>query len=220
MTSYAVANPADAFTYGVHFGMAFILVLVVVALVVTVGLKKPVPREAALAVAPSSESSAVAGIMKPDVYTISRHATLIGALRYIVAKGISGAPVVDDAGKPVGFISDSDILHYLSNADPLFAGPYSFIEVLENGEGFKGKLDDLVNLTVEDAATKTLVTIEEDNPLDTISRILHDRHLKKVPVTKQGVMVGMLNRCDLMRYALDMFDGTVAPADAASDGSR
>ena len=52
--------------------------------------------------------------MKRDVYTLPENATVLEAMQLLVNNHISAAPLVDADGKPTGFISDGDIMRYLS----------------------------------------------------------------------------------------------------------
>ena len=70
-----------------------------------------------------TRKSLLTSIMKTDVYSLSREATVEEAMRLFVEKNISAAPIVDESGEPVGFISDGDILKRLSPRSNSFTDP-------------------------------------------------------------------------------------------------
>jgi CBS domain-containing protein len=51
-----------------------------------------------------------ADLMTPNPVSIGRYSTLTEAATFLTGRGISAAPVIDDAGRPVGVVSRSDIL--------------------------------------------------------------------------------------------------------------
>jgi CBS domain-containing protein len=55
-------------------------------------------------------AATAADLMAPDPVSLQADATLGEAIDLLVGKGISAAPVIDDAGRPVGVLSRSDLL--------------------------------------------------------------------------------------------------------------
>ncbi len=51
-----------------------------------------------------------ADLMTPNPVSISRTSSVREAATFLAARGISAAPVIDDAGRPIGVVSRSDIL--------------------------------------------------------------------------------------------------------------
>lgn len=68
-------------------------------------------------------------IMKKNVYTVYDDTSLLEALKLFTEKKISGAPVVDQNNDLIGFISDGDIIRYLSSEHPLFVNAYSLDKI-------------------------------------------------------------------------------------------
>ena len=61
----------------------------------------------------------------------------------LVNRKVSGMPVVNDGGAPIGFISDGDIMRYLSECHPAITSSYSLMEAT-NSQTFDEKLKELV----------------------------------------------------------------------------
>jgi CBS domain-containing protein len=53
-----------------------------------------------------------ADLMTPDPVSIRRDATVAEAAAFLCTRGFSAAPVIDDAGRPVGVVSRTDLLHH------------------------------------------------------------------------------------------------------------
>lgn len=143
-------------------------------------------------------------IMKKDVFTVNKNDDLLSVLQLLTDKKISGVPVVDNSGNLCGFISDGDIMKYLSKAHPLFVNAYSFA-VINDEDGFDEKLASLMKSKAIEVAKKKVVTIDINTSVEDVCKILNDKHLKKAPVIEDGKMVGIINRSNITKYAIDTY---------------
>ncbi len=64
------------------------------------------------------ESSTASELMSPGPISVHRDATLTETVALMAARGFSAAPVIDDAGRPVGVLSRSDILVHQGESAP------------------------------------------------------------------------------------------------------
>ena len=144
-------------------------------------------------------------IMKKDVYTVLESDSLKSALKFIADKSISGVPVVNKSGKLTGFISDGDIMRYLSKTHPLFVNAYSFAAIASEDNDFDDKLNALMKLKVKDIVRKKVVAVDINTGVEDVCRILTERHLKKAPVMENGKMVGIINRSNITKYVVDSY---------------
>lgn len=140
-------------------------------------------------------------IMKTDVYAIDMDAELFDVLRLITEKGVSGVPVVNGDGKPVGFISDGDIIRFLASEHPLVVNPSSFIEI-----DFDSRLRTLMKRKVKEIAKKRVITVDFDDSLSDICGVMVENHIKKAPVMSDGKMVGIINVSNITKYAFKMME--------------
>lgn len=140
-------------------------------------------------------------IMKTDVYAIDMDAELFDVLRLITEKGVSGVPVVNGDGKPVGFISDGDIIRFLASEHPLVVNPSSFIEI-----NFDSRLRTLMKRKVKEIAKKRVITVDSDDSLSDICGVMVENHIKKAPVMSDGKMVGIINVSNITKYAFNMME--------------
>lgn len=135
-------------------------------------------------------------IMKSDVYTISQDATILETLRFMAEKKVSGLPVVDESKNLIGFISDGDILRYLSSEETLFVNPDSLEKI-----SFNEKASNLIKEKVTEIASKKVFTVNAEDDLGEVCRKLFENHLKKAPVMQNGKMIGMINASNILKYA-------------------
>ena len=147
--------------------------------------------------APAKPQSPLLEIMKKDVYTVNENDSLIEALKLISEKKVSGMPVTDDSGRLTGFISDGDIIRFLSDSYPSFVNIYSFITI-----DFDSRLKEIVHTKVKNIARKTVITVNADDDISEVCSILSKKHIKKAPVIKDGAMVGIINVSNITKYVL------------------
>ena len=149
-------------------------------------------------------ASALRSIMKTDVFTLGRAQTVAEALRLFVDKGISGAPVVDEGGMPVGFVSDGDIMRHLADQVPAFKSVYSFVVEQDNAD-FEATLAKLMEMPVSTIATNGVITVDASAGMGEVARVLADRRLKKAPVMENGKMIGIINRSNVTKYSVNRY---------------
>jgi CBS domain-containing protein len=92
----------------------------------------------------------------------------------------AGAPVVDDRGDCIGFISEFDVLRALDAKK------------------------DLSKVPAEDIMAKDYVTITEDSPIEEAVNIMQEERLANLPVRKNGRLAYTVTRQDLFRAWMGM----------------
>lgn len=162
--------------------------------------------QAAAATAASMVSGAntLAQIMKTDVYTLPEDSTVLDAMKLFMERGISGVPVVDSKLQVVGFISDGDVMASLADQVPAFKSAWSFIVEREN-EDFDRTLKETMNMNISELSRKKVISVNVDDDLGEVTRVLSENHLKKAPVLDGNKMVGIINRSNITKYAIDQY---------------
>ena len=151
----------------------------------------------------------VESIMKTDVYALSSTDTVLDALTTFGVRGISGAPVLDADGALAGFLSDGDVMRYLSAAHPSSTSIYSY--AIGADDDLVDAMADLADLNVMRLATREVVTIDAGASIADAVAALSDAHLKKVPVVgDSGAMVGIVSRSAINRLAITSYLGSRA----------
>ena len=154
--------------------------------------------------AAATSTDTLAAIMKTDVFTVAPDTPVVAAMELFADKGISGAPVVDDQRHVVGFISDGDIMALFADQVPAFKTAWSFVVERENAD-FDETLRETMAQPVSEIATKRVVTVDVNDEIGEVARVLAEGHLKKAPVLDGGRMVGIINRSNITRYAIDRY---------------
>lgn len=123
----------------------------------------------------------VKDIMTTNVVTVTPEATLRGAASLILRHGISGLPVVDDQDQLVGVLSEWDLL-----------------EVLESPE--------MELEPVGKYMTPNPVCVNEETSLVDVVDLFQSRRVRRLPVTRDMFLVGVVSRHDLIRFVLTTRD--------------
>ena len=146
-------------------------------------------------------SKTVAEIMTANPTTVSPQTSLQEAIRILADKKISGLPVVDDSGKLVGVISETDLTWQATGVD---APPYvMFLDsviYLQNPAKHNQEVHKALGQTVKEAMSDRPVTIQEDKLVREAARIMHEKKLRRLPVVNsQSQLVGIITQGDVIR---------------------
>ncbi len=162
--------------------------------------------------APAAEAPLLASIMKADVWALPATATVLDAVRLFAERGISGAPVVDEQGNAVGFVSDGDVMRALADQTSAFKSAYSFVVERGNAD-FDQTVAAVMGQPVAEIATLRVISVDLHDELSGICKVLADKHLKKALVMDGGRMVGIVNRSNIARYSMTSYlDGIAQEA--------
>jgi len=128
--------------------------------------------------------------MSRPVITIHPAMPIQEALKLMREERVQRFPVVDQRGRLVGVVSESDLLH----ASPSDVTSLSIWEV-----------NYLVSkITVENVMTRNVITITENTPLEEAARIMADDKIGGLPVVRDGEVVGIITETDLFKIFLEM----------------
>lgn len=135
-------------------------------------------------------------IMTKDVAFVKESTPLIEVAALMARTAISGVPVSGDTGQVVGVISEKDFFKHMGAKDN--TNLMSVISAFLRGENVNTAI---VSQKAADIMSKPAVTIDEDAPMATITRVLHENRINRVPVLdKHEHLTGIVTRGDIIRY--------------------
>jgi len=150
-----------------------------------------------------------ADLMTEQVVSIPEDAPLHEAISVLIDRGFSGAPVINEAGRPVGVVSLSDIVVHDRNAIA-YAKPAPEFYLRsdlrsELGEDVGGFQVEAVDRTlVRDVMTPVVFSVRPDAPAaQVIEELLHLRVHRLFVIDRDGVLVGVIAMSDVLRRLLD-----------------
>ena len=139
-------------------------------------------------------------IMTENPITVTGSMEIIKAAKILLDRRINGVPVVDDAGKLVGILCQSDIIVQQKKLPvPSF---FSFLDgyiSLSSMKGLEKEVKKIAAITVSDAMTPNPVTVEPDSNIETVAALMVDHNLNTLPVVEKGLLVGVVGKVDILR---------------------
>lgn len=140
----------------------------------------------------------VSDIMTRDLTALTPGDSLQHAAHLFSLMRISGLPVVDEQQHVVGFLSEADIIEAISPR----SRDHSGIFVTDFGE-IARKMRSAGSAAVSDYMTEHPVTVEETQSVETISEIMLAEGIKILPVVRDGVLAGTVNRADVCNVLME-----------------
>lgn len=143
---------------------------------------------------PDPLSMRVSDVMSTDVATINPTTPLVQVVELLIQRGVKAAPVVD-GGRVVGIISGGDLLQRAGMELRL-----SLQRALPT-EALREQLQQLAGQgkTAADIMTAPAITVRDKAKLAEASRLMADKHLKRLPVVDaQSRLVGLMSRLDVL----------------------
>lgn len=139
-------------------------------------------------------------IMTTEVVAVRPDMPAREVARLLLDRGISAVPVVDDEGLPIGIVSEGDLIG--RNDTERHARRDWWLTLAAEGGALSDEL--LAGLraaerTAREVMTAPVVTVGEDTPVEQIASLLRSHRIKRVPVVRNGRIVGIVSRADLLQ---------------------
>jgi CBS-domain-containing membrane protein len=139
-------------------------------------------------------------IMTKEVVTINPEASIADLARLLETLRISGAPVVEQDGRLVGIVTQTDLVK--RSRDLKLPPAINILDLhmfLETPSGFKRRLEKMLGDTVKEVMTPEPITIPPDMPVKEIAALMDHKKVHTLPVVDQGKLVGIVGKMDLIR---------------------
>ncbi|MEW6496444.1 MAG: CBS domain-containing protein [Cyanobacteriota bacterium] len=143
----------------------------------------------------------VADVMSRDPITVKQQTPIKEAIKILVEHRISGLPVVDDAGKAVGVISETDLLWQEAGVEPpLYIMFLDSVIFLENPARHEQELHKALGQTVGEVMSSDAVTVKPDQPLQKAAKLMQENSIRRLAVTDDDdKVIGILTAGDIVR---------------------
>jgi len=143
-------------------------------------------------------------IMSSPPISIHEDKTLREAIELLAEHRFSGLPVVNNEGKIVGIISDTDIIRYSEKIKVVphtnlsgWISPYVDVSTLAT---MRKGMDSLHQTRVSEVMTKKVFTVNEEAEATDIARLMNRRNINRIPVVDgNNKLVGVVTRADMVQ---------------------
>ncbi|MBD1938198.1 CBS domain-containing protein [Microcoleus sp. FACHB-68] len=143
----------------------------------------------------------VADVMSRDLIIVRPETPLQEAIEILAERRISGLPVVDETGKLVGILSETDLMvRATGTTPPAYIMLLDSVIYLKNPATHERDLHKALGQTVGEVMSQNPITITPDKSLTDAARQIHDRKIHRLPVLDaNGHLIGILTRGDIVR---------------------
>lgn len=141
-------------------------------------------------------------IMNQEVYKVKEHDTIRTVIERFIKYRISGLPVVNDRNEIVAYLSDGDIMRYIGKHEDRIYNAYSYTFFMKgDNEEFEDRVQRLLNMNVLEIAKRRVIKVSWNEEIENVAAILGKKQIKKLPVERNGVLVGIISRGDVIRHS-------------------
>lgn len=140
-----------------------------------------------------TETKSSAGIvMTKDVIIVHKDAPVYEVIKILLKNKISGLPVVDEEGKVLGIISESDLIYKEKSLNPkstYWSDREKYIE-----EHWR-----TVGTTAGEIMSKSAIIAEQGASTEKLVSLMFEHNVNRIPILKKGKLVGIVSRADLLK---------------------
>ena len=156
-------------------------------------------------------------VMTTPVITVDPETTVRDLAKLLSEKGISGVPVCENGDRLVGIVSEGDLLFRVETKTVRRTERRRtrWFDVFAQWEQERAR--DYIKAhgrTVRDVMTDDVITVTETAELDEIANLLESKRIKRVPVVREGKLIGIVSRANLVRALV----ATKSPPTTETDG--
>ncbi len=143
----------------------------------------------------------VADVMSRDPILVEPQTPIKEAIKILAERRISGLPVVDETGKLVGVISETDLLWQETGVEPpVYIMFLDSVIYLENPSRHDQELHKALGQTVGEVMSGEPITIKPDQPLRKAAKLMQERSIRRLAVVDDaGKLIGILTPGDIVR---------------------
>ncbi|MCW8086640.1 CBS domain-containing protein [Sabulicella glaciei] len=152
-----------------------------------------------------------ADLMTASLLTVTPDTPIAEVANLLASRGVSAVPVLEADGRLAGIVTEADLVRRVAG-EAAGRRPGWFSTVVTGRVGTEADhYARMHGARASDVMTTEVVTVEEDTPAADIARLMEDRKVKRVPVLRDGQLVGIVSRADLLGLAFAPPSATAGP---------
>jgi CBS-domain-containing membrane protein len=135
-------------------------------------------------------------VMTTKVVTVRPDARVEHIAALLLERRISGVPVVEADGRLVGIVTEGDLMRRPELGTERHRGWW--LRLFGDERERAAEYARAHGSRAADVMTRNVVTVTEETSLGEIARLLEERRIKRVPVLRDGKVVGIVSRANLL----------------------
>ena len=139
----------------------------------------------------------VTEIMSSPVFEVTPDTSVARVIELMVGERISGLPVVDASGKVVGIVSEGDLIRRAEIG--IATSRFNWLECLAAPPWLAERYALAHGSKVSDVMTTDVKTVSETASVPEAAQIMSRHGVKRLPVARDGQVIGIVTRADLVR---------------------
>jgi CBS domain-containing protein len=155
-----------------------------------------------------------ADVMVADVVCVTPETAVQAVAEIMLRHRISGVPVVGADGRLVGMVSEGDLIRRVETGSE--RNRSWWLELLTPNKTLAADFVKAHARKVEDVMTRKVITATEEMTLGEIATLLEKHRIKRVPIVREGKVVGIVSRANLLQGLASRGEAP-SPASSASD---
>lgn len=138
-------------------------------------------------------------VMTANIATVSPDTSVEEIAALMLSRNISGVPVVDERNAVLGIVTEGDlILHRNVGEEPIHHTSW-WLRLLGDSKADAANYIKTHGSRAAEVMSKNVISVSDETPVGDIARILVEHRIKRVPVVRDGVLVGIVSRVNLLR---------------------
>jgi CBS domain-containing protein len=138
----------------------------------------------------------VKDVMTTRVVTVQPDERVEHIAALLLERRISGVPVVDADGRVVGIVTEGDLMRRPDLGTERHRGWW--LRMFGDDRERAAEYARAHGSRADQVMTRNVITVTEDTSLDAIARLLEEHRIKRVPVVRDGKLVGIVSRANLL----------------------
>jgi CBS domain-containing protein len=139
-------------------------------------------------------------IMTTAVITVSPDMEIVHAAKILLENRINGVPVIDETGKLVGILCQSDLIAQQKKLPiPSFFTFLDGLITLTSMKQIEKQVQKIAAVTVAQAMTPNPVIVQPDTDIEAMAALMVDQNFHSIPVVEEGELLGIVGKEDILK---------------------
>lgn len=164
----------------------------------------------------NGDSMLARDIMTTGVITGTSSMSIHDVAKLMSEKGVSAVPIVDQDDHVIGMVSEGDLLHRHEIGTERRRSWW--LDMVASTNQDAGDYIKSHSTNVADVMVRDVISVIEATPVADIALLLENRRIKRVPVLRDGKLVGIVSRANLVHALATTID--VLPSGAEAEDGR